>query len=246
MNITQTSEIINLEDNNITNNNNENIIIENNTRNNRKWNLVPEFQKQYYLEHKKDIFYEGDEAMKLFVDIMTTIPNYEPFEYQLTLMNVIVEITIPIFYPDLWKEHKNRILKDYGYKKICSIISSSASRREGKSTTLIMAAVALLLSAVRKKGYRFGIGIVSINFEASKKVIRDVFNMLVSLGIDTDKTKYKVERNAKGIKVHFLDSNGKSMYYNEIIGYQTGEVSINLHFFFETWLIYIIYLLIII
>lgn len=239
MNIIQPSKTINLENDIITHNNN-NIIENSTTINNRKWNLVPDFQKQYYVEHKKDIFHEGDEAMNLFVDIMTTIPNYEPFDYQLTLMNVIVELTIPIFYPDIWKEHKNKILKDYGYKKLCSIISSSASRREGKSTTLIMAAVALLLAAPRRKGYRFGIGIVSINFEASKKFIRDVFNMLVSLGIDNDKSKYKVERNAKGIKIHFLDSNGKSMYYNEIIGYQTGEVSNNTTLFFETWSIYII------
>lgn len=173
----------------------------------------------YDLPHENEgdsIFKQGDDAMREFCRVLTEIPGYDPFEYQLTLMNIIVELAIPTFYWNVWKDHKQAVLERYGVNRIPTITSSCASRRDGKSTFFQMVVAALLLCSPPRKDYTYGIGLVSINLAGSKKMIEDIGNMLKTINypgvkIDVTATRIEVTHPCGGV--------------NRAFGFQTGNVS---------------------
>jgi hypothetical protein len=100
------------------------------------------------------------------------------------------------------------------------IASTGAPRRAGKSTLLQLVAAALVICTPTCKNgdYPFGVGLVSINLGASKKMIDDILDII-------DKMPNKPEgitihSNATFIKVTFADGRD-----NRIYGFQTGQVS---------------------
>lgn len=176
------------------------------------------FVSEYFRETQKktqDVYHVGDVAIRLFAMLLVTIPRLDPMEYQLSLMNVIIELAIPTFYYYIWTNMKASILKRYSVSSLPIITSSQAPRRDGKSTFYQMVVCALLLCAPVRKDYVYGIGLVSINLEGSKKMIDDIYRMLQSInwpGVEIYATKTKIEvRHKDGI--------------NRVYGFQTGNVS---------------------
>jgi len=181
-------------------------------------NWIDDLHEDYFrkTEEKEDIFLKGDNAIKDFCKVMTRIPGYNPYEYQLNLMNVVIDSLIPTFYWYIWQDHKKVILRRYGKKRIEQIYSSCASRRDGKSTFFQMVCVGLALCVPRRVNeYRYGIGLFSINLQGSKKMIEDIYNMLKLVSYP-DVT---IEKTKTNIRVYHKDG------MNEILGFQTGEVS---------------------
>jgi hypothetical protein len=168
-----------------------------------------------------DEFKEGDDAMEKFSRTICSFAGYRLYEYQRQLLNLSINLAVPILYYNIWNTRKTQILKRYAIDKLYSIVSTSAPRRDGKSTFLELFAATLLICAPpRKKAYRYGIGYVSINLGASKKVVKDIDDLLNSV----DLTQYGIVSKVTvvdRIKVYFKDGS-----FNELIGFQSGDVSI--------------------
>lgn len=168
-------------------------------------------------ETSDDMYAVGDAAFEEFCTALTKFPNYNPFEYQLSLMNLILPAAIATYYFYIWNDYQNTILKRFGLLSIPSLMTSCASRQDGKSTTFQILTAALLLTVPRRtKSYRFGVGIVSNNFIGSKKMINDVYNLLNS--VKDQYPNVKIQKNATDILVYHKDG------MNQVRGFQTGEV----------------------
>ena len=183
-------------------------------------NFLHEFFEEdsiYGDDGEHSIFKQGDAAMREFCRILTEIPGFDPFEYQLTLMNIIVELAIPTFYWNVWKDHKQAALERYGLSRTPTITSSCASRRDGKSTFFQMVVCALLLCSPPRKDYTYGIGLVSINLAGSKKMIEDIGNMLRAINYPG------VRINVTATRIEVIHPCGGM---NRAFGFQTGNVSL--------------------
>lgn len=174
-----------------------------------------------------DIFHEGDIAMLMFATVISSV--YRLFEFQKQLVALTCILAIPTLYFNIWSKYRRQILARYGLteQELYSMVSACASRRDGKSTFFQLLAAALVLCSPprRNSEYSFGIGIVSINLEASKKMIRDIEKIIHMI---PDKPEgIKIQKTATKIIVTF--PNGLQ---NIIYGLQTGEVRFSSFFSF--------------
>ncbi len=168
-------------------------------------------------EDKKDIYSEGDEAMMNFARTVSSMEGYRLWDYQRQILFLIFSLAIPTMYINIWDKHQKSVLLRYLIDTLLCISSTSATRREGKSTIFQIIAAALALTAPRRNGYPFGIGIFSINLQASKKMIQDIEKIIMSMKHPPGVT---VHATATMIIIKFPD--GKE---NRIYGFQTGDVS---------------------
>ena len=180
---------------------------------------VKDFHASFFIKkvEKEDIFSKGDNTIKEFCKVITRIPGFSPYEYQLNLMSIVLEMIIPTFYWYMWQDYKSIVLKRYNQKSIPQICSSCAARRDGKSTFFQMVCIGLALCVPRRQNeYRYGVGLVSINLNGSIKMIQDIYDMMLLLNYPG----VKIVHTATKIIVKHSDG------INAILGFQTGEVSL--------------------
>jgi hypothetical protein len=194
--------------------------------------MVFNWSEAYYTDYAEsasdgnsdDVFREGDEAMLNFARTISSIPGLRLFEFQRELLPLALLLAIPTMYFNIWYKYRKQVLARYGLTEadLRYIVSACAARRDGKSTFFQMLAAALVLTAPRRRHgeYAYGIGLVSINLEASKKMIGDIERLIHS--IPNKPEGIKIYKTATRIRVLFPD--GES---NIIYGFQTGEVSIH-------------------
>jgi len=172
--------------------------------------------------NEDDIFKEGDEAILKFLKIVSNIKGFELYEYQVHLLNVITDMALPVFFYDIWLTYQSQIKKRYRVEKSYSIVASLSSRREGKTTFIMMMALCMALSSPKRKNGVFRQGIVSINFDHSKQVMKDIMNLYSLVPNEYKTTIVSVEKLAT--KITFTHKNGA---VNIIQAYQSGEVRSN-------------------
>jgi hypothetical protein len=167
------------------------------------------------------IFADGDRAMINLSRYLSSI--HRLFEYQKQLAPLAFLLAIPTMYYNIWHKYRRQILARYGLTEaqLYSMISTTATRRDGKSTffQLLVAALALASPPRRHGEYAFGLGIVSINLEASKKMITDIERILQMMPNKPD--GIRIHKTATKIIITFPDGR-----QNIIYGFQTGEVSL--------------------
>lgn len=167
---------------------------------------------------KKDIYTEGDEAMMQFARTVSSIEGYRLWDFQRQILFLVFVLCIPTMYVNIWNKHQKTVLLRYVVDHLLYISSTCSTRREGKSSIFQMIAAALVLCAPPRSDYSFGIGIFSINLDASKKMIGDIGKILLSMKRPDNVTDIKIFST----KIIVIFKGGKR---NIIYGFQTGEVS---------------------
>lgn len=183
-----------------------------------------ETDKEHHLpaNKKENVFQEGDDAMMRFARAVSSVPGKRLWDFQKELLNLIMTLVVPSMYFNIWNRYRDKVLARYNLtlNDLLIIASTGAPRRAGKSTLLQLVAAALAITTPTCKNgdYPFGVGLVSINLGASKKMIDDILDII-------DKMPNKPEgitihSNATFIKITFADGRD-----NRIYGFQTGQVS---------------------
>lgn len=183
-----------------------------------------ETDKAHHLPPNKnnDVFQEGDDAIMNFARTVSSVPGKRLWDFQKELLNLIITLIVPTMYFNIWNRYRDKVLARYGLtlNDLLIIASTGAPRRAGKSTLLQLVGAALAItSPTCKHGeYPFGVGLVSINLGASKKMIDDILDIIDKMPNKPD--GITIHSNATFIKITFADGRD-----NRIYGFQTGQVS---------------------
>lgn len=181
--------------------------------------------EQIYIDKKngvtRSVFDEGDDAMMRFARSISSVPGKRLWDAQKIMLDPILSMIISHAYYNQWPSHRDVILRRYGWtsQTFPIMITAEAPRRGGKSTTMQLVAACLVTTMpTRKTDYAFGVGVVSVNMDASKKMLADIHDIIQLM-----------PNLPKGIQIYVTTKFIGIIYpdgrQNRIYGFQTGKVS---------------------
>ncbi|MHA1681449.1 MAG: hypothetical protein ACTSUE_10595 [Promethearchaeota archaeon] len=132
------------------------------------------FDDSQYQKHlKQNPTLDGDEVVRKIITTLTSLRYIFLYPFQLDTLKLILPTIYPYIYRKSWNEHQSMILKNHKMSKIYEEVFFRAPRRFGKTLTLAIYCLAVLVNVQKDRERPFHIAVFAITSDASKRFIEE-------------------------------------------------------------------------